>query len=411
MLSYSLKIDGLRKQGLFLFLVLLYRGGLDAIYRCSIVPFWDYQNFTYTPVAWQVFYSWLFLLFYSLGIYSFVNKSQNVTANVALLFFFIRLIPFTSLIACKEQSADFIFWESLYWILLLLFFKCFKPVKIPNMGNSDVWIYVLTLILMLTVIFISGYYTHFRLNFSLMNVYELRGEAREFGVPLPLNYLWPAATNILPILLIYYLQKGKRWVVCFIIFVIFLNFSITGSKSVLFKLLFCLFLYFFMKRNVLKLLPWLFLLLCAASLLENWLVDTNLISAMIIRRVLYIPVLLDSLYYDFLTQENSLFYTQGKDAVQFLIGEEYFGKAEMRANNGAFSDAFMNLKEWGCIIYPFLYAMFFKCCENAFRGINEQIVFFASLLIVTTLGSSEFTTALLTHGVFLLCLTLYLFPR
>ena len=218
--------------------------------------------------------------------------------------------------------------------------------------------------------------------------------------------------NILPIILIISLQK-KKWIMSFLcIFVIFLNFSIQGSKSTLFKLLFCLFLYYFLrKKDLLKIVQYLFVLLVVFSLLEWWLIDSNFISSLVIRRVFFVPALLNSLYYDYILESGPIFYGKMASEINFDIGEEYFGNAEMRANNGMFTDAFMNLGYVGCLVYPFIYAFFFKCCDSAFRGVNKQVVFFATLLIVTTMMSTVFTTALMTHGIFMLCVVIYLLPR
>ena len=83
----------------------------------------------------------------------------------------------------------------------------------------------------------------------------------------------------------------------------------------------------------------------------------------------------------------------------------------MRANNGLFTDAYMNLGEIGCLVYPFVYVAFFKFCESSFEGVNVELVMFVIIIMVITLNSSEFTTSLLTHGLFALCLLLYFLPR
>ena len=166
-----------------------------------------------------------------------------------------------------------------------------------------------------------------------------------------------------------------------------------------------------MKKELVSKVPYLFAFLVITTLLEWWIGGSTLISTFIVRRVLYIPSLLDSLFYDYIQQIGPLYYQQGDVNITFLIGEEYFGREDMMANNGMFSDAFMNLGWIGCLIYPFIYAFYIKICDCAFKGVNRQIIFFSGLLIVTTMGSSVFTTALLTHGILLLCLVVYLLPR
>lgn len=412
MMDLCFILSSVKKQSIFIIWIILYRICLDYLYKECIVPVWEYKNFTYNLVNWWiVVYSWCILLAYSLLIFRFFEKKYNIVANAAILFFLLRVVPLTSLIANKTLEIEFIFLETVYWFLIFILFWYVKPIKMQASGKSELWINLLTILLLLIVVFISGYYTHFRMNFSLLNVYDLRNEARGFNIPIIFQYLWIAASNILPILLIYNMKRKRTILSVLIAVVIFLNFSISGSKSVLFKLFFCLFLYSFLYKNILKQLPFWFVILATISLLEFWINATTFISTLIIRRIFFMPVLLDSLYYDYINQIGPVFYTQGDVNISFLIGEEYFGSIDLRANNGMFSDAYMNLGVLGCIVYPFLYTIFFKACEGAFKGIDVQIVFFVSVLMTTTFGSSEFTTAMLTHGIFLLCVTVYFFPR
>lgn len=53
---------------------------------------------------------------------------------------------------------------------------------------------------------------------------------------------------------------------------------------------------------------------------------------------------------------------------------------------------------------------FFKYCEAAFGKSNRQIVMFVAIIVIYTLMGSSFTTSLLTHGLFLLLVTMYVTP-
>ena len=66
---------------------------------------------------------------------------------------------------------------------------------------------------------------------DLLNVYGIRREFNSYNVPTIIVYIWSAAGNILPLLLIYYFVKGKKGMVAFLIFIIILNFSINGLRE------------------------------------------------------------------------------------------------------------------------------------------------------------------------------------
>lgn len=287
-----------------------------------------------------------------------------------------------------------------------------KRIRLPKVNSNKRLIKILAIILSSIVIYISWRYTNFRLNFSLLNVYDLREEARNFNLPIVLSYLWSATTNALPVFMVYYYLRGNSKIFWLLAFVIFLNFSINGSKSMIFKMLFCLMLVYIHSNNYNKVIIYGLISLCILSLLEHNMFETSFISNIIIRRVFFIPVLLDYLYYDYININGPIYYDNIMlDEIAFNIGNIYYEKEDMRCNNGLFSDAYMNLGILGCFIYPFLYSCFFKCLSTAFRNIDSCIVFYVILIIVTTIGSSSFTTSLFTHGLLLLSFTVYCMPK
>lgn len=270
---------------------------------------------------------------------------------------------------------------------------------------------MLTIVLVLVVVYVSGKYAGFRFSIDLSNVYDLRSEARSFVMPLWLLYLWSATSNALPVLLVFFLLK-KKWIwVLLIAFVIILNFSINGSKSTLFKMFLCFGLLFIKGTNILKYLVYGILVLGLVSILENFIFDTSFISSVVVRRVLYVPNLLDCFYFDYINQNHPIYYNPTfSSEIAFRIGEKYFANDQMRCNNGLFTDAYMNLGLLGCFIYPAIFTAFLKICESAFKNVNDKVVLYTTLMIVITLGSTTITTSLLTHGLFLLCFVLYCMP-
>lgn len=396
----------------FFLLVVLYRIFLDWIYIYQIFPIFAYERFTYTFSTEAFILSWIFLLFFSLFVSFFLKVKSPVVSYAAVMFFFLRLVPLTSYLSTDSFPASFYLLNFIFWFLFYVLLLNLKRIKVPLHFKSEHAIYWITLLMLLVVVYVSGRYTGFRMNFNLANVYELRMEARNFSMPLWLTYLWPATQNTLPILMVFFMIKKKWGWSILIAFIIFLNFSVNGSKSTLFKMFLCFGLQLLAKpEKMLKYLILGFMALCVFSIIESILLDTSVISSMVIRRMLYVPNLLDYLYFDFIDQNGPVFYnSEEASAIAFDVGNEYFDKSEMRCNNGLFTDAYSNLGWLGIFVYPFVLAMFFKVCESAFKGVNPQIVLFATFLIVTTFGSTTITTSLLTHGLFLLCLVLYCMP-
>ena len=398
----------------FIFLVVVYRLLLDFIYIDEITPNFDYFLMIDNSTEESFTTSWLLLFsFFPFVLWSFNSKETSIRGYATLLFFLLRVVPYTSFMRFSPQSSYYLFLNSEYWILLFLLLRYWKGFSLRTLhAKTDKPLMLITIGAVGTVLIVSGVYAHFRVHISLDDVYELREEARSFKMPLLLAYFNAATANIIPIVMVYYIRKGKKGLIFLLAFVGLLNFSVAGSKSTLFKIILCLFLVFKKDLNVKKyILPGL-LSLCTFCLLEFQVLKTTVLSTLIIRRMFFVPIMLDTLYYNFVHGHAPVFFeTEKYRTLSFAIGTEYFGREDMRANNGIFTDAFVNLGSIGCVVFPILIAFLINVCEKLFVGVDKGITIFAVFLIVTTLSSSMLTTSLFTHGLLLLILTVTLVPR
>lgn len=404
----------MKKKILFISTIIIFRLLIDWIYNFEIAPFFSYSNYLNNSTRESTFLSWIILaafIPFVMWIVSDSNRYNSFSQLIAALLLYLRIIPFTSLVMYMPKSSGFVFSNLVYWILifvLLSYLKMQNPLGLlRSRGGSKSAIFVLTVISVLTVLIVSGVYCGFRIHLSLEDVYELRMEAREFDMPVVLKYLHSATSNIIPILIIYYISKGNRLMVYLLALIGLLNFSIAGHKSTLFKIILCLGLYLFPKLDIKKYLPYFFITLGVITILEFLNFNTIALSTIFIRRGLYVPASLDISYFDFIEKHGPTYFTKGiASEIGSLAGDD-----AKRCNNGMFSDAFMNLGFLGCIIFPIIFVYFVKISEYITNNLNLSLRFFAAFLIVSTLGSSYFTTSMLTHGLFLLLVTLYLIPK
>ena len=394
-------------------LVAIYRILLDYIYANYTSPIWGYYGFDNNATTYSLIISWLVLISLTFIILPLFRNQDAFYPDLLILFFVMKVVPFTTIIRFMNPPYSLSFLYFIYFALIFLLTKSLKlkpmPLKIKGVaGSSDLFLYAGLFFFAAIIIFISGYYAHFRIHLSFNDVYDLRGEAKGFDLPLIIRYAWSPATNILPLLFAYFLSKKKRLICLFILFLILLNFSINGMKSTFFKLLICVAFVLINFKDLKKyyLLGFVFLLL--AAILEGSLWDLHLVHDIVVRRVFFIPALLDTYYYDYISQNGPMYYARGGMAIQYVISDVYFGDPEMQSNNGLFSDAFMNLGVLGCFVYPIIYAFMFRICGSAFRGAEKGLVIFAAVIMSYTLEGSELTTALLTHGLFLFCVFMYL---
>lgn len=396
----------------FICSILLYRLLLDIVYLHSISPIYSYDklecNYTYRSMI----ISWIILLGFTFLFSSFLKMKGYFIPNIMMMFFITRFVPFTSFIGCNIQTHDFIFWYCVYWFVFCLSARFVNLPPLPKVKKSSSFIQIITVIIILTIVFISGYYTHFRITLNLFDVYGIRMEAREYNISTILLYLWMAAGNMLPLLLIYNMKQRNKKMSIIIVMIVLLNFSINGTKSVLFKLLLCILMYLYIKRNQIKRFGYMASSFVFISLIVDFVQrGIGVLTDMIIRRAFYIPVLLDGLFFDYYKSHQPLYFigkTEGFANTAFLIGDVYFNNPTMSANNGMFSDAITNLGLMGCFIMPLVLSLYLHVFAKSFDRANHQIVLFVALVMVYTFEGSFFTTALLTHGILLTCLTLFL---
>jgi len=272
-----------------------------------------------------------------------------------------------------------------------------------------------------TIIFISGRYTGFRFKISFHNVYELRSEAQTFKIPIILGYIYSASKSINPLLLAYYLTK-KEYKYSLLIFLIqILSFSINGSKTILTTTLLAVIFNIFYKKKYLKLLPWIFISFNLLGVLELYVLKTYTIINYFIRRVFFVPNLLNYYYYDFFKKntpdylkQSFLRYLNQKSEyppIDNMIGDIYFNKPEMGANNGLFSDAYANFGIFGIFIMPLAIIFILKILDSCAEGLEDKILLTPAITLAFIFISSFYFTILLTHGLIGLCITLYFLEK
>ena len=269
-------------------------------------------------------------------------------------------------------------------LLILYVFWCqHKPyiISISTYKPRKKWFWLIAIIVGASVIFVSGYYSGFRLSFDLTNVYELRAEQYSYNVPSFFAYMVGASNIVMSIVLFYALTKKNKILVSIITVIMLLDFGIGGHKSVFFTLILVYLLHFFNGEKIFQLLPYGFSALFFISLIEYWISKSFTICAIIVRRVFYIPAHLNYLYYDFFTThqpdyfKNSFlrhfgFKTEYQNGVSHYIGYYYYNR-ETNANNGLFSDAIMNRNSRNIYIPIFYNSIIFNIDWSA-KGINQN---------------------------------------
>ena len=389
------------------------------------VEIYEYQGlFKDSSSNFSFILSWvLFISFVPFLIRLFEGKELSNYCLVLIVLF--SLIPQIVTISYRsDYSLTFVILMMSYWLLLLQSHQYISPIRFQfNPGRIISKFPDLMLAVFLTTVLIYSFLTTgLRLQFDLLDVYGIRAEAREFGSIFPFNYIISAADNILSFFAVLLVYKRRYILFGFTLLVIFINFSIAGSKSILFILL-CGLVGLYCIRTPKQIVRILIaaLALISFSLIEKEWLDFLLLTFIYSYRLSFLPVELHNSYFSFF-QFNELdlfrssilkfFFDSPFDGqLQFLIGEFSIGDITARANNGLFSDAYMNLGSIGIFIYPFVLATFLRIFDGASSRIDKRLWFVIAIYLAIILISLPLTTALFSSGLLLFLLILYTFPR
>lgn len=405
------------------FFVLLYRCSLDIVYYALLSKWYGYAGFNlkFDSLHWIV--SMLLLLLAIPALFKFTKRSC-MSDVIMLLLVYLSFIPFTTMVAFFPYKSDFIYANSIYW---LLFFFLMRNLPVPQRicairtVDNDMVLTAVEALFAFVIIYISWRYAGFRFTISISNVYEYRLEAKMASIPMILRYLFAASRAVNPILLTYSMDRKKTVNVILLIVLQILSFSFDGSKTVLFTTLLGVLLYYFYTETQLKKIPIYMTGLCVLTFLETTLLHTIFLLAYLVRRVMFVPNQLSAYYFDFFTTHTPDYYRQsflrffGAQSpyidIDHLIAAIYFGKQEMGANSGLISDAITNMGIAGIIIMPIILALLLRFMDSLAVGINKRIYILPAVTTALNLINSFLPTILLTHGLLALFLILALIPK
>ena len=411
------------KQLRMILFIFLYRCALDIVYCSYVSKIFGYTGLRYVFGYLRLFISWILLLFVIPAIVKLTERSRYSDV-ITLYLIYLAYIPYTTMAGFFPYSYHFIAANTVYWMTLLLFILHFPSTQhkyLIKTENNDLVLTIIEGVFAIVILYISWRYTGFRFTISLSDVYSFREEAKNSSIPILFRYLFAASKAVNPVLLAYSLDRKKIGNAALIILIQILSFSFNGSKAVLFSTLLAVLLFFFYSESQLKKLPMYLTALCVSAGLERELFNTFFLISYFVRRVLFLPNLLNSYYYDFFTQNTPDFFRQsflrllGFDSpypdIDHMIGNMYFNKSAMGANSGLISDAITNMGYVGIVIMPIILSLFLRFMDSLAFGIKKRIYISTAITSSFILISSFLPTALLTHGLLALGLVLAVIPR
>jgi len=418
-MGLSLKI---KKNIIWAFLsIVFYLIVLDFSYYFLISKIWAYSRFEFNFNGIKLIESF-FLLFI---IFILMPKTSKKLSNIIIwLLILLSYIPMLTIFALKDESRIYMYAITGFWMLVFLLLEL-PGISILSLKKlqSKIIYYSLFVFLSIIVLFLISKYLGFSLNLDLTKVYDIRSQYSKLKIPLA-GYLFNWLGYIaIPVFFAICITK-RKWVFAIPIVILqLLLFSSTGNKTFLLALPFTLVLIFIVTQK--KPFLWMTVGLIGIILmgvLSYTLFNDLWISSLLTRRTLLVPAQLSFLYYDFFSKNVHTFLSHHQIFRVFLnypyplnpphlIGEFYFNRPQMGANNGIYADAFMNFGFIGLIFWAILLIIILKLIDGITKNKDIRITISAIAMPVMSLTNSALLTCLLTHGLLLSLIFLYLLPK
>lgn len=297
-------------------------------------------------------------------------------------------------------------------------------VKYPYIKNGEktFQIVCLTMIAYLIIWYISsGAISNF--NLDLLKVYEFRDENSELTNVGLLSYLNSWVLKVFNLALIAYALLKKKTILFFLLILVQVFFyGISAHKSVLFTPLVIYSIYFYLSRTKsiasIPLGYTILITLCLAVYLYN---GNGTLGSLFIRRIFFVPNYLTFVYFEYFSNNQFAYWTNNftfignpvyPNGIPSTIGS-YLGSDELRANNGFISSGFAQAGNFGVFVYALLAMFILKVIDQLSDDVGA--LWFALCIVITPLRtmltSSDLLTVILTHGLFIAILLLFLLRK
>ena len=403
----------------FVLSVIFFKIILDLSYYFVISPIWGYEGLQVNLNLFKLLESYFLLI----PVMLLMPKNRYRLSSIFIwLLILISYIPMLTFYAFMDQPRIYMYAVTIFWILVFMLMRIKVPA-IKKIKQSKIISYFIISVLLLYAVFVSILYFSTSFNFDLTQVYIVRSLYTATAIPLAGYLLNWAACIINPLLFAIFLIKKKWFPLILIILLQLVLFSGTGIRLYLFTLPFVLFIMWVASyRNGMTYLAVAFSLGILTGVLSYWLFDDKWLSALLTYRIFIDPARLSFNYYDFFSNHEFVLLSDSRIGPLLgltypyhldpphLIGEVYFHNPNANVNTGITGDAYMNFGLWGLLLLCIILSAVLKLIDVCSEGIDLRVGTAVIAIVALMLTNVGILTSLMTSGLLLAILLLYLLP-
>lgn len=393
---------------------LLYRVILDVIYINWVSPIFGYMGFENNSTMFSVIVSYVILV----PVILLIPKNDLKVSNLILqLHFIVMIIPLTVLYAFLNNYIKFILMCIGCFCLQIILIKYLKNLKIRKIKNAKLFFWLIIIGLTLSsYLYVFATQNINYTGFQSEQIYEIRAEQKINSTLFSYLITWQYRI-INPILIIYSFVNKKHLYIMVSVGLQALLFLFIPHKEIVFSIFLIFVILLIDKKNWrFDLVFTIFLLFVTVS--SVWIYehynDVNLFGSVPVR-LLYLPAEIKFSHYDFFSQNEKLLYSEGLIGRLFGIDYPYsvssgylIGNYTSNENTGYLAYAYDNSGFFGMILMSCLFVFILKIIDSLTAFENRNIVFAIICYPMIILNDGDLLTLLLTGGLFLLILVLFI---
>lgn len=354
---------------------------------------------------------------YLLMISVFCKKNLNNYGNLNIciyILWFTYYTPLNSAYALNDLNIGFLLLSSVFWLVLVVISETKFTIGDKKLYNDETQISnidivfnstiasILFIILDVFCIIYVFQYNGFNLSLNLINIYDAR--ASYVGTTTIFeSILFNFGGNvIIPISMIYGFNNKKFHLFVIGLFAQLGIFSVAMQKGNLLIILVVILVIILKKFCLLEKVKRLITIavpgLIISCFIEKYLIGSNVLFMLFVRRILYIPAWLNGLYYRFFCENKLLLFSQDvflverlglnryDSSVLKLINNKFFSGYMPSPNTGMFAEGFMHLGMAGAFVFPVIWIAFLKWIfkSTLYYEKNIQVFFIIHMALSVT---------------------------
>jgi hypothetical protein len=404
-------------------LIVLYRILLDFVYYYAISPVYAYAGFTTDVNVVKLIESYFLLVL----VFILLSKNnEKVSSLILQMFFLFMFVPLLTYYSLANTSREWVYLVSFFWIFVNILNRVKIQFPVKMLKQRKLFYRTIMICMPFLALLLIFFYYGFSFNFNLLKVYEIRAQHKLITVPFYFGYLIPWAGKIvLPFIILWSLYgnpyKKKLLILLLAVSAQVAIFAVTGHKSYLFRIPFLFgLIWLIYRKNFFVAFSFCLSSIVGLAALMYYFMGSNIFTNLMIRRSIFVQPYLSYCYYDFF-KSKSIYLSDSifryfipypyELSPPFLIGSVYFKKAAGHANTGIVADSFMNFGYSGIFIWALALFLLLKLADTLTISKNKKIAYPIILLSFYTMTGSYLLTTILTHGLFLVFLLVYLLER